>query len=187
MALRELEEGIRQLQLRLADQQAQLAAQEAQLQLSDPVARIEAFAGSTAPAGWLLCNGAAVSRTSYPELFAAIGTTYGAGNGSSTFNLPDLRGRVPVGRDASQTEFDVLGEAGGSKTHTLTTAEMPSHNHVSGTVFGHVTTTSERVLPAAGTGGRMIGSSQQIVNAGGGGPHNNLQPYRVLNYIIRAA
>jgi microcystin-dependent protein len=78
------------------------------------------FAGSTAPTGWLLCDGTAVSRTTYSDLFAITSTTYGVGDGSTTFNLPNLKGRVPVGLDTSQTEFDVLGETGGAKTHTLT-------------------------------------------------------------------
>lgn len=142
-------------------------------------------AAATAPAGWLLCDGSNVSRSTYADLFAAIGTTYGAGNGTTTFTLPNLSGRAIVHRDPGQTEFDTLGETGGAKTHTLTAAQMPVHNHVSGTVFGTVTTSSERVLPAAGTGGRMIATSQQIVDAGGGQAHNNLQPYIVLNAIIK--
>lgn len=78
---------------------------------------ISPFAGGAVPNGWLLCDGKAVSRTSLPALFAAIGTTWGAGDGSTTFNVPDLRGRTLFGRDPSQAEFDVLGEAGGAKAH----------------------------------------------------------------------
>lgn len=96
---------------------------------SVPAGTVSAFAGASAPGGWLLCNGAAVSRTTYDALFAVVGTTYGAGDGSTTFNLPNLKGRVPVGLDASQVEFDALGEIGGEKMHTLTTAEMPVHGH----------------------------------------------------------
>lgn len=101
----------------------------ATIQLLAPTGVINAYAGSIAPSGWLLCDGAAVSRATYADLFALIGTTYGAGDGTSTFNVPNLKGRVAVGRDATQTEFDVLGETGGAKTHTLTSAEMPSHSH----------------------------------------------------------
>jgi microcystin-dependent protein len=75
-------------------------------------------------------TGQAVSRTTYSGLFALLGTSYGAGDGTTTFNIPDYRGRTLVGHDASQPEFDVLGETGGAKTHTLTTAQMPSHTHV---------------------------------------------------------
>jgi microcystin-dependent protein len=78
---------------------------------------IQPFAGSVLPTGWLLCDGAEVNRITYASLFAAIGTVYGAGNGSTTFNLPNLKGRVPFGKDPSQVEFDVLGETGGAKVH----------------------------------------------------------------------
>lgn len=94
-----------------------------------PSGVVTPFAGATAPTGWLMCNGAAISRTTYADLFAVISTTYGVGDGSSTFNLPNLNGRVPVGFDVTQAEFDFMGKTGGAKTHTLTTNEMPSHTH----------------------------------------------------------
>jgi microcystin-dependent protein len=79
------------------------------------------------PSGWLLCDGSAVSRTTYAALFAAIGTTYGAGNGSTTFNVPDLRGRTPVGADPTGVNLPdnhpALGATGGAETQTLTPAE----------------------------------------------------------------
>lgn len=109
-----------------------------------PAGMVTQFAGAAAPTGWLLCDGAAVSRTTYAGLFTAIGTTYGAGDGSTTFSLPNLKGRVPVGLDAAQVEFDVLGKAGGAKTHTLTTSELPSHSHGGATTSagGHSHTAS---------------------------------------------
>lgn len=96
---------------------------------SSPPGMLAPFAGSSAPTGWLLCDGAAVSRSTYANLFAAIGTAYGAGNGTSTFNVPDMRGRTPVGRNAGS--FPTLGDTGGAESVTLTAAQsgLPSHGH----------------------------------------------------------
>ena len=101
-----------------------------------PSGAVLSFAGASAPAGYLLCDGSAVSRTTYAALYAALGgasSPYGQGNGSTTFNVPNLKGRAVVGRDAAQTEFDTLGETGGAKTHTHTmgthTHSIPSHSH----------------------------------------------------------
>lgn len=94
-----------------------------------PVGLIAPYAGSIAPLGYLLCDGAAVSRTIYADLFGIIGVTYGAGDGVTTFNLPNLKGKVIVGYNALEVEFDNLGETGGEKTHALTTAELAVHSH----------------------------------------------------------
>jgi len=104
------------------------------------------YAGSAAPSGWLLAYGQDVSRTTYSGLFSAIGTTYGSGDGSTTFTLPDLRGRTVAGQDnmggtsadrlTNQTgglNGDTLGATGGSETHTLTEAQLPAHSHSLGT------------------------------------------------------
>ena len=202
-----------------------------------PAGAMLEFGGSTAPAGYLMADGAAVSRTTYAALYAALGgasSPWGQGNGSTTFNVPNRKGRVGVGRDAAQAEFDVLGETGGAKTHTLTAAEMPIHTHVQDShnhtqnSHSHGTggTTSQSSVPvnstivlagsnpsggshvnARGTGsGTVAGDSLSgsvhshdipsttAVNqaatatnqdAGGGGAHNNLQPYVVVNYIVK--
>lgn len=103
-----------------------------------PTGSIIAFGGSNSPDGWLLCNGNAISRSDYVTLFNIIGTTYGAGNGTTTFNLPDLRGRVPAGADPTGIRLvlasGALGATGGASTVTLTTAQMPSHAHNPGTL-----------------------------------------------------
>ena len=149
-----------------------------------PIGAITSYAGSIAPTNWLICDGSAISRTTYADLFDAIGTTYGVGDGSTTFNLPNLKGRVITGLDSSQTEFDTLGETGGEKAHTLTIAEMPSHKHnmrvkqnASGFSDGY---------PAGGNTYEYSDNEYPIQNTGGGQPHNNLQPYITLNYIIKA-
>jgi microcystin-dependent protein len=98
-----------------------------------PPGSIQMFAASTPPTGWLLCDGSAVSRTTYARLFAAIGTTWGVGDGSSTFNLPDLQGRTPVGVGAgSGLTSRALADTGGAEAHTTTAAHThtgPSHTH----------------------------------------------------------
>ena len=98
---------------------------------STPIGGVQEYAGTSAPAGWLMADGSAVSRTTYAALFAICGTTFGAGNGTTTFNLPNRKGRVGVGVDAAQTEFDALGETGGAKTVTLSAAQsgLPAHTH----------------------------------------------------------
>ena len=90
---------------------------------------IHEYAGSEAPTGYLLCQGQEISRTTYADLFQVIGTTYGSGDGSTTFHIPDMRGRVAVGLHSSDSDFDTMGKQGGSKTHALTVEEMPSHTH----------------------------------------------------------
>lgn len=164
-----------------------------------PAGSIAPYAGQFAPAGWLFPDGSAVSRATFPGLFAAIGTTYGAGNGSTTFNLPNLIGRVPVGRAAGDPQFGALGQSGGAKTHTLGLPEVP---RVTGSVAYHGGEGGSNMWNAAGAfGGATLGSyrapasgstpgasSMQTLtfdNGGGGGSHNNLQPYLVVNYIIK--
>lgn len=83
------------------------------------------YAGNTAPSGFLLCDGSAISRTTYSTLFDEIGTTYGTGDGTTTFNLPNLSGRVAIGTSSTH----LLGGVGGEETHTLLSAEMPKHGH----------------------------------------------------------
>lgn len=102
-----------------------------------PAGVITQYGGASAPTGWLLCQGQAISRSNalYTRLFAAISTTYGAGDGTTTFNIPNLQGRIPVGRDSTQTEFDTLAEVGGSKITALITANLPSHQHGVGTIL----------------------------------------------------
>lgn len=142
---------------------------------------ISAHAGGSVPPGWFLADGSPYDPTQYPDLFAAIGNSWG---GTLTAPLlPDLRGRTIVGRDASQVEFDTLGERGGEKAHTLTVAEMPSHLH------GAATGGSLVQSGAGGAGANVTTGGGGFVlnttsNTGGGGPHNNLQPYAVANWII---
>lgn len=148
-----------------------------------PVGSIQAYGGTTAPFGWLLCQGQAVSRSTYADLFGVIGTSFGAGDGSTTFNVPDLRGKVPVGLNSSDTEFDALGKTGGEKTHLLTQAEMPAHGHTFTGGWGAGSSYAERF--AYGSVANK-NDTYGIGTAGGSQAHNNLQPYNTVNYIIKA-
>ena len=229
---------------------------------TNPVGVIQLNAAASVPTGWLLCDGTAVSRTTYASLFTALNNSlgtftitiaapgvvtltahglatgdslyltttgalptgltantrywvvkvdadtfslattlanalagtkittsgsqsgvhtavqnsYGVGDGSTTFNLPNLKGVVPVGKNQSDTEFAGLGQTGGAKTHTLITAEMPAHVHTS--------VASVTNVAATGTGVNPV-SSGDTGSTGGDGAHNNLQPYIALNYIIK--
>lgn len=158
-----------------------------------PPGTVNMFAGASAPNGWLLCDGSAVSRETYADLFAVIGTTYGSGDGSTTFNLPNLKGRVPVGLDSGQTEFDALGETGGEKEHTLTNNEVPPTRVVTGssqqwraTSNGYDVASFDSSPPNFFLLVQNNAASGNLAVAGGGEAHNNLQPYIVMHYIIKA-
>lgn len=150
---------------------------------SMPAGVMAIWGTASAPTGWLICDGTAVSRSTYAALFAVIGTTYGTGNGSTTFNLPNLQGRVPVGKNSGT--FSTLGSTGGAETHTLTYTEMPAHTH--SYQDGYPSASAGWYAQSGGAynirtntdTGKTTGS------AGSGGAHNNLQPYIVLNYIIK--
>lgn len=145
------------------------------------IGEIIEYAGESIPGGYLVCDGSAISRTEYSELFDVIGTLYGSGDGSTTFNLPDLRGRVVTGLSTTNSNFNVLGKTGGEETHTLTINEMPSHNHkMYSPASVTVATGSNYGIPD------MNISTTPTTNTGGGQAHNNLQPYITINYLIRA-
>jgi len=150
---------------------------------------------ATIPAGWLECGGQAVSRATYSALFLAIGTLYGAGDGSTTFNVPDLRGRTIFGKDnlggtaANRLTTAngglngvVLGAVGGGESVTLTSGETPTHNHMYPNYAG-VTTGSGITVPAVSGG---AAGAQNTSNYGSGGAHKNIPPAMVTNFIIKA-
>lgn len=147
------------------------------------IGEIIEYAGESIPGGYLVCDGSAVSRTEYSELFDVIGTIYGSGDGSTTFNLPDLRGRVVTGLNTTNSNFNVLGKTGGEEAVTLTIENIPSHAHgtaVTDSSMGASAGNASMITGYQKTNGYPTGAT------GGGQAHNNLQPYITINYLIRA-
>ena len=169
-----------------------------------PVGGILPYAGTAAPTGFLMCYGQAVSRFVYANLYAALGTNYGVGDGVTTFNLPDLRGRFPLGMDnmggtdaGRLSVANTLGGSGGAQTksgstasYTLTVADIPAHTHDVNAVYGAAAnnpTGSAMTYDSGTTGSRVVSKS-----IGGGGGHSHaitnfdiMPPYLLLNYIIK--
>ena len=201
-----------------------------------PTGMVAPFAGTDAPEGWLPCDGRAVSRTDYAALFAVVGTVYGAGDGATTFVLPDLRGRVAAGLDdmggtaagrltgrPGGVDGTALGASGGAETHTLGETEIAEHGHGAGSYEGRASGTtgsggahthslsrrsgagsgpSAYQVTTSGDGGGArdatasagahthafsaeVSLTGRSGTAGGGKPHNNVQPTLVLNYIVK--
>jgi microcystin-dependent protein len=159
--------------------------------LRTPVGVILPYAGGTAPTNFLFCYGQSVSRTTYAALFAAIGTTYGAGDGVNTFGLPDLRGRVIAGQDdmggtsadrltglSGGVDGDTLGAAGGEQSHVNTVAEMPAHDHGGATSSdgAHTHTyvdegINSRAFAQSATNGATDGSATKTTSSNGAHTH----------------
>lgn len=158
--------------------------------MSSPyVGEIRMFAGNFAPAGWMLCQGQTLAISEFDTLFNLIGTTYG-GDGQSTFNLPNLSSRVPVHMGGGVT----IGQSGGEEEVTLTTSQIPSHNHLPqcNSQNGTSTTPANSVW-AANTDAAAYANpisasanmaSQALAPDGGSQPHDNMLPFLCINFII---
>ena len=146
-----------------------------------PIGAITLWSGTTTPQNWLLCDGREVSRETYSELFAAIGTMWGAGDGSTSFNLPSYTDKFPLGAGG---DVD-LAETGGEKEHTLTVNEIPSHNHRTPGA-GNAAFANGGYTLQADSGGNNPAPNKTTESAGGGQPHNNMPPYAGSYYIIKA-
>lgn len=135
---------------------------------------IKSYAGNVAPSGYLLCDGSAVSRSTYAALFNICSTVYGPGNGTTTFNIPDLRGHIPIGYKSGDADFGTLGVSGGAKTINL------QHNH------GANTGPNSGSPSAEGTGGSAapVGHTHPI-NNDLSAAQTILNPFQVINYIIK--
>ena len=147
-----------------------------------PIGTITPFGAASIPSGWLECNGAAVSRTTYADLFAVIGMTYGSGDGSTTFNLPDFRGRASVGQGTgSGLSPRALGATGGAETHTLIEAELPAHTH---DIDLYDAASGSPVVTKTGDSVGNVATIQSG-SAGSGAAHNNMPPFLVTAWIIK--
>lgn len=156
---------------------------------------IQMVAFNYAPEGWAICEGQLLSTSQNRALFQLIGITYG-GDGVNTFALPDLRGRFPINAGAGPgLESKQIGQKGGVESVTLSTAQLPAHNH---DYFGsskprESTSPENRLLPIAGanyytsannTSDLLKMNSQAIANSGGSQPHSNMPPFLTINFII---
>jgi microcystin-dependent protein len=155
------------------------------------LSEIRIFSFNYAPQGWALCNGQTLAINQNQALFALLGTTYG-GNGTTTFELPNLQGRVPLHFSGGSYP---LGQSTGEQNHTLSNSEMPAHVHTmnAANVAATLTTPTGNALAEPVTQvGNIYGPAttsttmapQAINNTGGSQPHNNMQPYLVLNFCI---
>lgn len=157
------------------------------------IGEIRMFAGNFAPSGWLFCDGSMLPISEYDTLFSLIGTTYG-GDGQNTFGLPDLRGRIPIHMGTGAGVSYTIGEWSGAETMTLTTQQIPAHTHLilatdtvadtrnpKGARFARV---RREPVYAPLTGGSTAMHAQSISAIGGSQPHNNMQPFLCINFII---
>ena len=154
---------------------------------------VRLFAGGIPPAGWAFCDGQLLAITSNVPLFSVLGTTYG-GNGTTTFALPDLRGRVAIhpGEGPDLTSR-ALGESSGSESLTLTGDQLPAHTHAvrastangsSASPVGAVPARTPSANPQYAASADTSLAPEAVLGAGGSQPHNNMQPYLVVSYII---
>lgn len=149
------------------------------------VGDIKMTASSSVENDWMLCDGRELSRATYAALFAKIGTSWGAGNGSTTFNIPPMSGRAPVGAgQGGGLTNRPLGSTGGAEIHALSLDEMPSHNH-SYSRANH--TTGNNLDGKSGTAYSQSNSGVSTGSKGGNQPHNNVQPFAAVNFIIKVA
>lgn len=154
-----------------------------------PIGSIIAYSSDNIPNNYLLCDGSEISRTKYKDLFDIIETTYGNGDGTTTFNLPDLKGKVLVGKDENDIDFNTIGKEYGEKEHTLIIDEIPGHNHqaIWQRNSNDANTGSYNNVGVAQGSIEVPGMADRYTSyTGGNGSHNNIQPSTIVNYIIKA-
>jgi len=147
-----------------------------------PIGIILMWGSATPPTNWLICDGQAISRTTFATLFGVLGTSYGVGDGATTFNLPDFRGRIVIGNGTGPSLSPrAIGNTGGEEAHQLTIPEMPVHNHDF--------TAQQPISGSTANGGapdeRSTSQLSTTGTSGGDVAHNNMQPFGVSSYIIK--
>lgn len=147
----------------------------------DAPGTVKMFAGSTAPDGYLICDGSEVSRTTYSALFEAIGTSWGSGDGTNTFNIPDMRKRNVVGYDSTETDFNEIGKTGGNPTVRLTMDNLPYHK-LNLLVAGG--SDAPAGLSYSNNGGSWNSNFSEVIG-GSQKTFSIVQPYGVMNFIIK--
>ena len=164
-----------------------------------PTGMIVSFGGELVPAGFLLCDGSAINRSSFSALFVVIGENYGAGDGVTTFNLPNLQGKYPHGLSLIDVEFDTLGETGGQIEVTMDADQIPVHRHIlRGGGSGDGNAPMNNNGPDSSDGGAVgtitPGQTDRGVTENTGidnltpsanNPHNNMSPFQIVNYLIQ--
>lgn len=148
-----------------------------------PIGSMLPYGNVNPPANWLVCDGSAVSRTTYADLFSIIGTTYGEGDGSTTFNLPNKKGRVSAGYDATNSQFNALGKHIGEEKHTMTIEELVSHNHITEYQGNYG---QADAFHGVATNSGADGGDVRTKTTGGSQPFNVIQPTEVDQWIIKA-
>jgi microcystin-dependent protein len=147
--------------------------------IANPIGSITMFGGSSAPSGWLLCDGVAYNRTTYTSLYSVIGDSFGNGDGTTTFNVPNYNGRMPIGAGSgSGLTLRSLAVSGGAETYTLTTASLPPHYH-------------DVVIPTGGTfggnaidGSRQLASSKTVTSSIAGGVSGSAESFSIMNPFL---
>jgi len=165
-----------------------------------PAGAILLWGNATPPSGWLICNGSAISRTTYSTLFSVMGTTFGSGDGSTTFNIPNYQGSKPIGVNVTYT----LASTGGSATTTFSTSNIPAHNHTASVSDpGHSHNTNILVMDSSARGGNSgvrtnagngstyqtdtvtTGISVSTGNTGSGTAATTISPYLAMHFIVK--
>lgn len=149
-----------------------------------PIGTLQPFLGTTAPQGYLFCEGQLLDKAKYPELYNICGNLFGESS-TTQFYLPDLRGRVIAGYDENDTSFNTIGKLLGEKSHTLTVNEMPSHKHSISYIKSNITPLTDAGVSGYNGNNQGIGRTS-VDNTGGGKAHNNIQPTLVLKWIVKA-